>query len=131
MWIDSIYNSYPCDISMSHKTLLSHVLQTGFAYWYMYVYMYLWERRPWSCNRLVLCFWRDNDFFMELLLFFQIPFGYDTLSSCIKFSIWRKATSVDKTSVLLFGNKDKQLKFKTVFIVFLLLLGEWPHHGSL
>ena len=44
--ICSLYNWYPCEVAVPYKTSLSHGLLTGFADWYMYEYMYLWEKRP-------------------------------------------------------------------------------------
>ena len=42
MRIDSIYNFFPREVSTIDKTELLHGLPTGFAGWYMYVYMYYW-----------------------------------------------------------------------------------------
>ena len=43
--IDSIYNCSPCEVSVPNITVSSHSFLAEFVDWYMYVYMYFWERR--------------------------------------------------------------------------------------
>ena len=44
---------------------------------------------------------------------------------CFVYGI-EETTSVDKTSIISFGIKNKQLYCEKLFISFLLLLGKWP-----
>ena len=71
-------------------------------------------------------FFEINDFVISVLLlffFFQRRFESDMLSSCTPFMVSWKATSVEKTSVILFGiyvNLNNSV-MKTLSIVCLLL----------
>ena len=55
----------------------------------------------------------------------------DTISSFIPFLVLEEMTSVEKISNILFGIKEKQLRYENFFIVCLLLLEEWPRHKAL
>ena len=55
----------------------------------------------------------------------------DTISSFIPFLVLEEMTSVEKISNILFGIKEKQLRYEFFLIVCLLLLEEWPRHKAL
>ena len=61
--------SLPVRFSVPYKTELLNGLLTGFADWYMYVYMYFWERRPCHVIFWFYIFGDKMTFFVTLLLF--------------------------------------------------------------
>ena len=97
--------SIPREVDVPYKTALSHGLLTGFTDWYMYVYMYCWERR--RC-RVTIRFYNFREKWLghDTLNFYSFCFIFhlEVAWSLHIFHLWQrgKTTSFKKTSIMLF-----------------------------
>ena len=123
-WIESIYNHPLCEVAVLYKTLLSHGLLTGFSDWYMYIYMYGWER--WRHHVIVWLYvfgekWLDN----ETLTFYSFCFSFHlevTWYLCV-FHLWyrRNWCQSENLCYIIWYLERNNCVVKTLFIVCLLL----------
>ena len=118
-----------------YKTTLLHGLLTGFEDWYMYVYMYWWDKRP-CCVTIWFHIFEYkllghdtlNFYYAYLIFYLEV-----TCSICV-FRLWYrgKTTPFSKTSLILFFYlKVNNYVLKTLFIMCLLLLSKWTLHEAL
>ena len=107
-----------------NTTLLRGLLTGVWVLINVCIYLFLIQMTL-SCNPLIYVleinyFWHNS---LTFILFFKLTFGSNMLLSCNPFLVLRKATSVEKTSVLLFdiNVKINNYVMKNLFIVCLLL----------
>ena len=132
--IECIYNRFPCEVAVPYKNALSHGLLTGFADWYMYVYMYLWEKR--RCRLTVwLYVFGEKWICHDTLNFYSFCFIFRLKVTCSLhvLHLWyRKTMPVKKTFIILFCIKEKQLRCdKYFYCVFIIVRGTTTSWSSL
>ena len=109
-----------------YKTLLSHGLLNEFVDWYMYVYMYFWERQP-RCVTLWFSVFREKRIGHDYLPFYSFCFIFHLELTCSLhvFYLWYrgKRHQLRKTLLYYFGiyvNINNCI-LKNMFIVCLLM----------
>ena len=92
-----------------YKTVLFHGLLAGFVNWYMYVYMYFWDRWYHLVTVWIYIF-GDKWIFHKTLTFYSFCFSLHLEVACsliysyIPFIVKRKAVTFKKDSIILFGS---------------------------
>ena len=121
-----LFTIAPCERFLyRYKTELLHGLLNGFADWYIYVYMYCWERRT-LCVTLFFYISERNDCVTTILLFIHFTkFHLEVTSPHHVHSIYgteeSSASWGNLSFIIWYICKYKQLHYEKYFIMFLLL----------